>query len=77
MQSTQLDNQQLAAMLDSLQQSLLRHELDDQGIEQLSHYSGEHQQLLMMLLDAVNDFDFNLALQLLEQLKHKLGEGEL
>lgn len=77
MQSTQLDNQQLAAMLDSLQQSLLRHELDDQGIEQLSHYSGEHQQLLMMLMDAVNDFDFNLALQLLEQLKHKLGEGEL
>lgn len=77
MQSTQLDNQQLAAMLDSLQQSLLRNELDDQGIEQLSHYSGEHQQVLMMLLDAANDFDFSLALQLLKQLKQKLGEGEL
>lgn len=75
-QSTQLDNQQLTAMLDDLQQSLLRHELDDQGIEQLSHYSGQHQQLLMKLLDAVNDFDFSLALQLLEQLQHKLGEGE-
>jgi PAS domain S-box-containing protein len=76
-ESTQLDNQQLKTMLDSLKQSLLRHELDDQGIEQLSQYSGEHQPVLLMLLDAVNDFDFNLALQLLEQLKQKLAEGEL
>jgi hypothetical protein len=56
---------------------LLRHELDDQGIEQLSHYSGQHQRLLMKLLDAVNDFDFSLALQLLEQLKQKLADGDL
>ena len=76
-QSTQLNNQQLAAMLENLQQSLLRHELDDQGIEQLSHYSGPHQQLLLKLLDAVNDFDFSLALQLLEQLQQQLGKGEL
>ncbi|MBU1620356.1 MAG: PAS domain S-box protein [Gammaproteobacteria bacterium] len=76
-ESTQLDNQQLNTMLDSLKQSLLRHELDDQGIEQLSQYSGEHQPVLLLLLDAVNDFDFNLALQLLEQLKQKLAEGEL
>ncbi len=76
-QSTQLNDQQLAAMLESLQQSLLRHELDDQGIEQLSHYSGPHQQLLLKLLDAVNDFDFSLALQLLEQLQQQLGKGEL
>ncbi|KKL00012.1 PAS domain S-box protein [Rheinheimera mesophila] len=76
-QSTQLDHQQLAAMLENLQQSLLRHELDDQGIEQLSHYSGPHQQLLLKLLDAVNDFDFSLALQLLEQLQQQLGKGEL
>jgi CheY-like chemotaxis protein len=74
-QSTQLDDQQLNAMLDALQQSLARHELDDQSIEQLSQYSGEHQSLLLMLLDAVNDFDFQLALQLLEQLKLRLAAG--
>ena len=77
MQSTPLDNQQLASLLDHLQQSLLRHELDDQGIEQLSHYSGTHQHQLMKLLDAVNDFDFNLALQLLAQLKQQLGGDKL
>jgi len=74
-QSTQLDDQQLKALLDQLQQSLIRHELDDQGIEQLSQYSGEHQPLLLMVLDAVNDFDFQLALQLLEQLKLRLAAG--
>jgi hypothetical protein len=76
-QSTELNNKQLAVMLENLQQSLQRHELDDQGIEQLSHYSGQHQQLLVKLLDAVHDFDFSLALQLLEQLQQQLGEGEL
>ncbi|WP_127026106.1 MHYT domain-containing protein [Rheinheimera mangrovi] len=76
-QAYHLDDQQLRIALTALQESLLRHELDDQGIEQLSHYSGEHQPTLMKLLDAVNDFDFNLALQLLEQLQQKLGGESL
>jgi len=76
-QSNLLDDHQLSSALTTLQESLLRHELDDQGIEHLSHYSGEHQPTLMKLLDAVNDFDFNLALQLLEQLQHKLGGESL
>jgi PAS domain S-box-containing protein len=73
-QSAVFNQQQLMALLSQLQQSLTRHELDDQTIEQLSYYSGSHQQFLFMLLDAVNDFDFNKALQLLEQLKQQLAE---
>ncbi len=68
-----LNDQQLTSVLNTLQQSLLHHELDDQGIEQLSHYCGEHQPMILKLLDAINDFDFNLALQLLQQLQQKLG----
>lgn len=76
-QSTQLNNQQLSALLDQFKPSLLRHELDERTIDIVSQYSGNHQSLVLMLLDAVNDFDFNLALQLLEQLKQRLAEGEL
>jgi len=76
-QAHQFSDQQLGALLDRLQQSLLRHELDDQGIEQLSYYNGEHQTILLTLLDAINDFDFSLALQLLEQLQQKLAGEQL
>ncbi|WP_288741251.1 MHYT domain-containing protein [uncultured Rheinheimera sp.] len=72
-----LNDQQLTSVLSTLQQSLLHHELDDQGIEQLSHYSGEHQPMILKLLDAINDFDFSLALQLLQQLQQKLGGEQL
>lgn len=74
-QTTELNTHQLNSMLNTLQQSLLRHELDDHLIEQLSQYSGQHQAVLLMLLDAVNDFDFNLALKLLDQLQQQLGTG--
>lgn len=76
-QAYQWDDQQLSSALTALQQSLLRHELDDQALGHLSHYSGEHQPTLMKLLDAVNDFDFNLALQLLVHLQQKLSGEQL
>ena len=75
-QATHLNDHQLSEVLAALKPSLLRHELDDQAIEPLYHYSGRHQTELLDLLDSINDFDFSLALQLLDILEQQLV-GEL
>ncbi|MBZ9612404.1 MHYT domain-containing protein [Rheinheimera maricola] len=70
-----LNNTELLTMLNTLQQALQRHELADEVIEQLHVYRGEHQAVIASLLDAVNDFDFNLALKRLTQLQQQLNQG--
>lgn len=72
----QLDDNSLAALLTTLQQALQRHELDDEVLKQLENYSGTHEAQVLLLLDAVNDFDFSHALVVLEQLQQHINTGQ-
>lgn len=70
-----IDAADLATLLGVLQQSLARHELDEPRLELLGQYSGPHQQQVLALLSAINDFDFQQAQQRLAHLLPQLQNG--
>ena len=74
-QTTTLDVAKLTEMLARLMQALSQHELDDDALDVLSRYQGKWQEQIVSLLDAVNDFDFSLALERLHRLQHNLTTG--
>ena len=72
----QLDDDTLLAALLSLQQALLRHELDDDILQQLECYTGAHEAMILSLLDAVNDFDFARAQSIAAELQQRINTGQ-
>ena len=67
---------QLLHTLAALQQATSNNELDDGQMALLSRYSGPYQQMIMQLLDALNDFDFQQAKNLLASLQQQLTEQQ-
>lgn len=73
--ATPLDDAQLTAALERLMQALSQHELDDEVLDILANYQGHWHEQILSLLDAVNDFDFTLALERLARLQQNLTTG--
>lgn len=73
--AVQLDDAQLTAVLAQLMQALSQHELDDEVLDILAGYQGRWHEQILSLLDAVNDFDFTLALERLGRLQQKFTTG--